>query len=389
MVVQSDDTGPSVNQVIQPLRVAFRTDASVQIGTGHVMRCLTLADALREQGAECLFICRPHTGHLMDLIVQRGHGTRSLPALDATHSPQAAGPAHAHWLGTDWASDADDTHQALDAAPVDWLVVDHYAIDATWEQALRPACRRLMVIDDLADRPHDCDLLLDQNLGQTAEDYACLIPNNTPTLIGPQYALLRPEFAQLRAESLARRNSPQLKRLLITMGGVDKDNATGRVLDALNTSALPPDLEITVVMGPHAPWLQQVQTQARQMHCPTQVLVGVSDMARLMADSDLAIGAAGSTSWERCCLGLPTVQLVLAENQKEAANALAAFGAVECVSSISDIVAVLPEFMRKLKMRQKLLSELSARGSKVCDGQGINVVTNRLLKESTLLRAVK
>lgn len=378
MVVQSDDTGPSVNQVIQPLRVAFRTDASVQIGTGHVMRCLTLADALREQGAECLFICRPHTGHLMDLIVQRGHGTRSLPALDATHSPQAAGPAHARWLGTDWASDADDTHQALDAAPVDWLVVDHYAIDATWEQALRPACRRLMVIDDLADRPHDCDLLLDQNLGRTAEDYACLIPNNTPTLIGPQYALLRPEFAQLRAESLARRNSPQLKRLLITMGGVDKDNATGRVLDALNTSALPPDLEITVVMGPHAPWLQEVQTQARQMHCPTQVLVGISDMARLMTECDLAIGAAGGTSWERCCLGLPSIVMVLADNQRAGASALQEAGAAIAMQSAPEIVNLFQDIPSSCTIRA-LLERLSKAAERVTDGRGATLVAQQLM----------
>jgi UDP-2,4-diacetamido-2,4,6-trideoxy-beta-L-altropyranose hydrolase len=296
--------------------------------------------------------------------------------------------AHAHWLGIDWASDAEDTCRALGTEAVHWLVVDHYALDRRWEQALRPHCRRLMAIDDLADRPHDCDLLLDQNLGRTAADYSDLLPANTSTLIGPQYALLRPEFAQLRAESLARRTNPQLKRLLITMGGVDKDNSTGRVLDALNTCTLPPDLRISVVMGPYAPWLQHVQTQATQMHCPIQVLVGVSDMARLMADSDLAIGAAGGTSWERCCLGLPTIQLVLAENQNEAAAALTASGAVVSVSCVSDLLFKLPELMQQIQSRE-LLAKLSEHASKIGEGRGTSIITDWFSNQSRLNEADK
>lgn len=369
-----------MNPVSQPLRIAFRTDASVQIGTGHVMRCLTLADALRMHGAECLFICRPHTGNLLDLIAQRGHRAVALPPLATDATLPQVGPAHAHWLGTGWASDAADTRQALGGEPVDWLVVDHYALDAQWEQALRPACQHLMVIDDLADRVHDCDLLLDQNLGRTAADYSSLLPGNATTLVGPQYALLRPEFARLRAESLARRASPQFKRLLITMGGVDKDNTTGSVLEALNTCILPPDLHITVVMGPHAPWLRQVQAQAIQMRCSTQVFVGVNDMARLMTDSDLAIGAAGSTSWERCCLGLPTIQLVLAENQKEAAAALAELGAVESISSIDILSMELPSLIQRIQNHYKLQQKLSERAAQVCNGAGALVITDRLLK---------
>ncbi len=303
------------------MHIAFRTDASLQIGTGHVMRCLTLADALRERGAQSTFICRPHAGHLLDLIQRRGHTAKALaPADDAFTAP--ADPTHAKWLGTDWASDAAQTQQALGEQVVDWLVVDHYALDRRWEQTMRPHTRRIMAIDDLADRPHDCDLLLDQNLGRQAKDYGGLLSRHTQTLIGPPYALLRPEFAQWRELSLHRRAQPQLKNLLITMGGVDQTNATGQVLDALTHCELPADLRITVVMGPTAPWLSQIQAQATAMPRPTQVLAGVSNMAQLMAESDLCIGAAGSTSWERCCLGLPAIQLVLADNQKEAALAL-------------------------------------------------------------------
>jgi UDP-2,4-diacetamido-2,4,6-trideoxy-beta-L-altropyranose hydrolase len=344
------------------MRIAFRSDASLDIGTGHVMRCLTLADALRAQGARCSFICRPHEGHLLDLIGQRGHLALALPALDdrehASDSP--SGNAHAAWLGTDWAMDATDTKRILTHSlgnePLDWLVVDHYALDHQWEQALRCSARRIMVIDDLADRPHDCDLLLDQNLGRTAEDYAGLLPPYATLLIGPQYALLRPEFAALRPYSLARRaHNPQLKRLLITMGGVDKDNVTGKVLDALTACALPPDLRITVVMGPHAPWLAEVRARAAQMPWATEVLVGVNNMAQLMADSDLAIGAAGSTSWERCCLGLPTIQVVLAENQKLIAHALVNAGAAmtaDVARLAKDLLHYLTDILRSNKLKK-------------------------------------
>lgn len=360
------------------LRVAFRTDASVQIGTGHVMRCLTLADALRERGAECRFICRPHAGNLLELIRQRGHIAVPLPALEVPVEQLPATTAHSAWLGTDWAHDAQQTLKVLSDDVVDWLIVDHYALEQGWEQTLRPSCRRMMVIDDLADRHHDCDLLVDQNLGREAEDYTGLIPAQATCLIGPRYALLRPEFAQLRGASLARRHSVEMKQLLITMGGVDKDNATGLVLQALEACALPQDLRITVVMGPYAPWLQDVQAHAQRMPRTTQVLVGVSDMARLMAESDLAIGAAGGTAWERCCLGLPSVVLVLAENQLAGAEAFKAQGAAVYVQNIADVESYLRGFFASDDLFE-LLGRLGRAAAMVTDGQGIPRIMTEIL----------
>ena len=307
------------------MKIAFRTDASLQIGTGHVIRCLTLADALRERGAQSTFICRPHSGHVLDLIQRRGHAAIALAPADESFSisaNQSHAQSHAQWLGTDWTCDAEQTRQALGGQIVDWLVVDHYALDRNWEQAMRPHTCHILSIDDLADRPHDCDLLLDQNLGRQAKDYGGLICCHTQTLIGPSYALLRPEFAQWREHSLQRRANPQLKKLLITMGGVDQTNATGQVLDALTCFDLPSALNITVVMGPTAPWLAQVQAQAAAMSCPTQVMSGVINMAQLMAESDFCIGAAGGSAWERCALGVPTLVLILAANQYIGAMAL-------------------------------------------------------------------
>lgn len=352
------------------LRVAFRTDASIQIGTGHVMRCLTLADALAEQGAECLFISRAHEGNLNGLIAARGHAVLPLPA-SRDEAGQDGTPAHGHWLGTGWQEDAEQTLQALDGTVADWLVTDHYALDAHWEAALRPACRRLMVIDDLADRSHDCDLLLDQNLGRRRADYLGLIPRECSLLAGPKYALLRPEFAALRNESLARRNGGTLEHLLITLGGVDKDNVTGNVLDALATcrDRLPAPLRISVIMGPHAPWRDQVRKRAEHMPWPTRVAVGVSDMARRMADADLVIGAAGSTSWERCCLGVPTLSAVLADNQQEAAKALELVGATWLIK-MDDVRGALQDALRAIANDPALLSAGSRRSAQVVDGLG-------------------
>ena len=366
---------PAVQEL---MRIAFRTDASIQIGTGHVMRCLTLADALRERGAQCSFICRQHPGNLVDLIKQRGHAVHTLPADDHRYPTTLAQPAHAAWLGADWATDAEQTRQALGQENVDWLVVDHYALDRQWETALRPYARKIMVIDDLADRPHDGDLLLDQNLGRTKEDYAGLLKLGTRTLIGPQYALLRPEFAQWREYSLARRTQPQLKNLLITMGGVDNGNATGQVVDALKTCELPDDLNITIVMGPHAPWLTQVQALAISMPWPVKVLAGVSNMAQLMADSDLAIGAAGGTAWERCTLGLPTLLLVLAENQKSGALALQKAGAALMVQDIDELHDLLAP-LTGIAGKPVALLQLSNAAASLTDGKGVMHVVQKML----------
>jgi UDP-2,4-diacetamido-2,4,6-trideoxy-beta-L-altropyranose hydrolase len=225
-----------------------------------------------------------------------------------------------------------------------------------------------MVIDDLADRCHDCDVLLDQNLGRMPSDYKGLVPVPCVVLAGPHYALIRPEFAELRRESLVRRKSAQLRQLLISMGGVDRTDVTGRVLDTLRRCRLHSDSQITVVMGPHAPWLKKVQAQARDMAWHCEVRVDVSDMAQLMCDSDLAIGAGGSTSWERCSLGVPALIVTLAENQQAIAEALEAAGAVArlVLDETSNAAMLIQSFIDT----PSLLSDMSACAAVITDGLG-------------------
>lgn len=357
------------------MKVVFRTDASLQIGTGHVMRCLTLAGALAGHGAECHFICRDHPGNLIDFIGGKGFATHRVTVLSPVDT-DAPGPAHSHWLGATQSQDADACAPILEALHPDWLIVDHYALDARWELTLAPHYRKLMVIDDLADRPHACQVLLDQTFGRDAADYRPLVPDACRLLCGSQYALLRPEFAALRPYSLQRRAQPVLRELLITMGGVDKDNASGQVLQALRTCPLPADCRITVVMGATAPWLDEVRKLAQDMPWPTRVLVGVSDMARLMADSDLAIGAAGATSWERCCLGVPTIMLVLAENQRKIAEELCEAGAAHLIdaSKLKNQPLIAPDNLEPL-----LLGAMSAAAAAITDGLGVAQVIEALI----------
>lgn len=361
------------------MRVIFRTDASTHIGAGHVMRCLTLADTLRDRGAWCGFVCREHPGHLLDLIRARGHEALALPQAAESSVTLRQGGRHscAEWLGVDWIIDAQQTMAVMqEARPVDWLVVDHYALDERWESLLRPYSNNLLVIDDLADRPHQCDLLLDQNLNRRSADYDHLCSQAAGRLIGTRYALLRPDFAELRDYSFARRNSAQLKHLLISMGGVDKDNATGALLNAFISFDLPPGLRTTVVMGPHAPWLTEVRDQAAQMRS-VDVLVNAQNMAKIIAESDLAIGAAGTSAWERCCLGLPTLALVLAENQRGGAAALNAIGAI----SLLELGPNLPHDL-SLKMRElqdtKCLRKMQEACRLVCDGLGVERVVEAM-----------
>jgi UDP-2,4-diacetamido-2,4,6-trideoxy-beta-L-altropyranose hydrolase len=350
------------------VKVAFRADASLTIGTGHVMRCLTLADALRERGVDCVFLSRDHAGHLHQVVEARGYPLLSLGGMNPAPSQEAAA-GYAHWLGVGVQADADDTRERLAGLSVDWLVVDHYSLDARWEQSLKPYCGRIMAIDDLANRDHAVDALLDQNLGKTTADYEALVPRSCTLMLGPRYALLRPAFAALRAESLSKRSQGRLQKLLVTMGGVDLEDATGQVLEALKGWGPSIYLEVTVVMGPHAPWRDKVTEQARRMPFPTEVLVNIRHMETLMHDADLAIGAAGSTSWERCCLGLPSLQLVLAENQRPIARALSQAGAALQLEREA-LVESLYQAMNQLTHDPALLVRMSAAAAQVTDGQG-------------------
>ena len=362
-------------------KIVFRCDASIQIGTGHVMRCLTLANEMAQQGAECIFICRRHHGNLIEEIQQHGYKVYALPLENDLYieTNNKTVLAHADWLDSTQYRDAELSLSIVKTLQPDWLIVDHYSLDEIWEKGLQPYCKKIMIIDDLADRKHHCDVLLDQNFGRDPQDYAAHVNENCELLCGSKYALLRPEFAAWRGYSLERRQYNKLASILINLGGVDKDNITTKILKVLQTKSLPDHCSITIVMGATSPWIKAVKQKAAMMQWPTVVKVGVDNMAEVMANSNLAIGAAGSTSWERCCLGLPTIMLVLADNQQVIASALEDVGAAlifnvnkleaEPLALGQCIASVVPE-MRKM----------SRVASAVTDGLGVTRLSKVLLR---------
>lgn len=355
------------------MKILFRVDASLAIGTGHVMRCLTLGRALRLAGHRCLFISREHVGNLNSLIEAEGFDVCRIPVASSYDQDLF----HSHWLGASQACDAEMCREAIIKFNPDWIVVDHYALDEKWERAVTPSSCHVLVIDDLADRKHQCHLLLDQNLGKLPDHYLSLVPRECSVITGPQNALLRPEFSMLREKSLARRSHGILKNVLITLGGVDAHNHSGSLLSALAQCSLPEDIHFTVVLGAAAPHFDSLRNDADKYPWPVMVLRGISDMADRMVEADLAIGAGGGTSWERCCLGLPTLLLVVAENQKFASNELLKSGAVELLTDDSSFELQIQSAFESMRQPSRLL-ELSRAAREVCNGEGVNKIINIL-----------
>ena len=306
-------------------KILIRADASVHIGTGHVMRCLTFADELRGRGAEVVFVCREFNGNLCGYIEEKRYIVHRLPVSDKSKQNIESGLKHAAWLGADWQTDARQVKEIikdLDISP-DWLVADHYALDEKWERYLRPYCKKIMVIDDLADRSHDCDLLLDQNFYENLESrYDGLVPSGCKKLLGPKYALLRPEFREARKN--LRKRDGHVKRIMIFFGGSDPANETTKALEAIRMLNRP-DIAVDVVVGafnPHRKVIEQIASDLPDCTCH----FNVEDMAALMAGADLAVGAGGTTVWERCTLALPSLVVSVAGNQEKTVSDMAESG---------------------------------------------------------------
>lgn len=397
------------------MKIVCRVDASQTIGSGHVMRCLTLANAMRERGAEVRFVCREHPGNLCDFIEEQGYPVSRLPmgsaqrdinndALSCRHGMPAAPscwdavvgsateidaasalPTHAAWLGATWEEDSAQTREALtDWDAVDWIVVDHYGLDARWEREMRSIASRIMVIDDLADRKHDCDLLLDQNYYFGMETrYDGLVPDGCRKLLGPRYALLRPEFAEARKN--LRQRDGFVRRILVFFGGMDPTNETTKAIRAI-IGLNRPDIEVDVVVGAPNPHRDEIETLCGHypnFHFHYQIL----NMAELMAQADLAVMAGGATTWERAVLGLPSVTLSIAKNQRRLCEDLAELGANIHLGESGDIDDEwLTNSLRVLCRQPHLLRAIGGRLKLLTDGKGVNRVAGAILGFSLTCR---
>lgn len=332
------------------------------------MRCLVLAHGLQNLGHEVLFACLPQAGDMIDFIVEQGF---SVHALTAEIAPLV--PSHeADYLG--WlqrSSDQDAQDFLAHILQVDWVITDHYAIDQVWQETVRAqlGCR-IFAIDDLC-RRHDADIVLDQTLGCIPAQY----PEAKQVLAGSQYALLKPEFSVLREQALDKKPSVDKIKVLVSMGGVDAPNTTLSIVTVL---ASLPHLQVTVLLSPRAPHYQVVsQLCAQYVHI--KHIDFVSDMAGLMLEQDIAIGAPGTTSWERCCLGLPSIIIPIADNQKEIARQLVLSGAARQIN-INEIATQLQATLENLVVHW---ADIQQACLSVCDGLGLYKTLQVIQSSST------
>ena len=371
MVIQSNAT----------MKIVFRVDASIQMGTGHVMRCLTLADALKNQGAQCYFICREHPGNLMSLIVQRGHHVDSLPYIEASQQLKqpnyASDLAHSSWLGATQKEDANLCVSIVKSLQPNWLIIDHYALDIRWEQELRPYCRQLMVIDDLADRQHDCNILIDQNyLPAYEQRYDKLVSQNTKKLLGPSFVLLRNEFKKLRKERFGQLHGAT-DQILINFGGVGNYSLLSKVIEAINFF----QKKSFYIISGKLEVGQFLQLEKSISYSKIEMVETSNSIASLMSQSLYAIGACGSTVWERFYLGLNSGLVEMAENQAPLLSYLTEMNLIDNLGSFKVLTA--KEFLGFLQNLDLNDQKYKCRRSEIMnliDGEGAQRVSDIILE---------
>lgn len=370
------------------MNVTFRVDASLAIGSGHVMRCLTLANALRLRGHYCQFVCAQNSGHMIEIIRHSGFKVLTLASRGSEYKDykyEGTDNLYIQWLGCSQDEDAKQTNTALvlncqqslanTGMTSDWLVVDSYALNHQWQKSFYDQGIKILVIDDLADRLHLCDLLLDQTFGRTAFDYQLLVPAECEILAGVDYCLLRPEFVHYRTVATEKRQEKKRYNVLITLGGIDEHNVTEQILTIFDQMSLP-ELHFIVVVGENSPWQERIKMLAVTLGITITVNVGVSNMAALINQCDFAIGAAGSTTWERCCLGLPSALVAIADNQQFALSMLAAAGIVAKldISTLeSDIKSIFTA-----KNRDEMMATLATNCKQLVDGAGCIRVVEKM-----------
>jgi UDP-2,4-diacetamido-2,4,6-trideoxy-beta-L-altropyranose hydrolase len=357
------------------LRIAMRVDASTRIGLGHVKRCLSLAHALRERGAQVSFVARALGVDVAAMAAADGFSATMLPAPEPGDVLPADPVAHAPWAETGWHADARQTVAALGALDVDWLVVDHYAFDARWHTAVRDGLGcRIAAIDDLADRAMAVDVLIDHNHADDhRRKYEGRLPGHAVLLGGPRFALLGPAYATAARHVF----QPQVHSIGIFMGGADAGNFSARALEGCRQAGgFDGPVEIaTTTSNPH---LEDLEAAARR-DGRTTLSVNLPELSGFFARHDLQIGASGGATWERCCIGAPTLGLIVADNQKQVLLPLSRLGVVHALPSVRPDAASIGREVRLLIDNVGLRHQLSQRAAALVDGLGARRAAAQLI----------
>lgn len=346
--------------------VAFRVDASNQIGSGHLRRCLTLAALLKKHGVKIMFVCRD-AGGLDALITGYGFSLTRMAKISKSKilEENDVPPEYQYWLATTQIEDANEFNFLLSKQRVDWVITDHYALGKTWETEVKKKMPevKILVIDDLANRKHETDLLLDQSFLRSPEDYKSLVNDYCQCLTGVDYCLIRDEF--LDNKNTISIEDAGLFNIVVTLGGVDSNNWTNKILQSLNTEHV--DFKLDIVMGINAPYLLEVKKTLEQFDCKNKLWVNTNQMAEILSAADIVITAAGTTVWELCTLNKPFVLIKTAENQQQAFSALASKSLSKCYETPETFIEDLKEFDIQ-KWRQ--LSSVFPQNYCMVDGNG-------------------
>ena len=360
----------------------IRVDASSEIGTGHVMRCLTLANVLKKNGEKVAFISKKYDGNLISFCLKNGFKIYSIPKYLTAHKKENSDP---YYLSQK--EDAAETINIINKNKLSpkCVIVDHYGISLKWERLIRPHTKTIFVIDDLFNRKHDCDFLLNQNyLPDMASKYNNLIPANTKTFFSPRYALLRDEFkTQIAKKSLKKEDSTF--NIFVFFGGSDTVNMTEKVIQAINffkntteNKQLKNNLIANIVVGANNNKKKEIELLCKKNDY-LKYHYNISNISEIMKQTDIAIGAGGSTTWERCAIGLPSIVVTIAKNQEETTKYCAEKEVLNYLGKAENItIECIARAINELILSPSKRSAFSKKSMDLVDGNGADHIYSQL-----------
>jgi UDP-2,4-diacetamido-2,4,6-trideoxy-beta-L-altropyranose hydrolase len=353
------------------MRVAIRVDSSPIIGNGHMYRCLSLALGLRKCGVFVIFFIRDNVTGLDRLIVENEFDLVKYPSINESVITQNV----LTWMGDDVQNDGFLTAQNLRAYQIDLLVIDNYAINDEWISQVRPEVKKILLIDDLY-RNFEVDFVLNPNLGSNAKLYVS--NSNIKYLIGPKFALMRNEFLLGRRQSLARRREASFRKVVVSIGATDPFNVTENVLEILDGLNINCEIDVDVILAENAPHIESIMKKIRNAKKNIRLLIQPNDLVDILVQSDMAIGAAGGSMLERCCLGLPSLIYVAADNQKELAKKYSEIGAAFLFEDFNELSKFFIKFNTKYQIENELRT-MFEKSKGITDGLGVKRVVDFLL----------
>ena len=351
------------------MNIAIRVDSSQVIGTGHVMRCLVLGHELRSRGCKVFFVCRYFANYMKSRLLAAGFTVFSLNGGSAPNIESNCD----NWIGVTQEVDAKETIEVCSDLNLDWIIVDHYSLSAKWESIVVSfLCAKVVVIDDLCDRPHMATILVDPGYLRCPVSYRPLVPVDCDLLVGAEYALLQARYSELRSATVLAQRKNSLNSILVSLGGADVKNYSQVVLEHIDRYCAERDIEITLVVGSSNPWVENLVVCIERLKAKVALVIDAPNLADLILRSDLGICTPSTTSLEFCCMGVPMILLRTASNQEYLARSYVSNGVCLLANNYNEITILLDEFESYANVMRKNCF-------KVTDGLGAKRVVDHMI----------